>query len=106
MLLDVNVCPPIDVIGLEWQVRRGGKVHTHAQARSTSIEPGSDFRIGCAPPFERAPNGAASCSPHAQGGHSQAAPRTPDESPCMFFTTRVTSRSENTLAGRRAFTSV
>ena len=34
-------------------------------------------------------------------GHSQAAPRTPEESPCLFFTTGVLTKSENTYRAQQ-----
>ena len=40
-----------------------------------------------------------------RAGQSQAAPRTPDESPCRLRTTGVVQRSENTWRGSRAATS-
>ena len=53
---------------------------------------------------------ARATSPRCQrvalsAGHSHAAPRTPDESPWMFFTIGVVHRSENTWRGSSAATS-
>ena len=42
--------------------------------------------------------------PHASFGQSQAAPRTPLESPCLAFSRRVSTRSENTYSSQTAGT--